>query len=55
MFRQDPVRVEGSEHEGTRPAAHPSVIRGYPWDTIRMVPTPTVAADQTSLDSQSNR
>ena len=26
-----------------------------PWDTIRMVPTPTVAGDQTSLDSQSNR
>ena len=23
-----------------------------PWDTIRMVPTPTVAMDQTSLDSQ---
>ncbi len=23
-----------------------------PWDTIRMVPTPTVAGDQTSLDSQ---
>jgi len=25
-----------------------------PWDTIRMVPTPTVAGDQTSLDSQLN-
>ncbi len=25
-----------------------------PWDTIRMVPTPTVAMDQTSLDSQLN-
>jgi len=23
-----------------------------PWDTIRMVPTPSVAADRTSLDSQ---
>ncbi len=25
-----------------------------PWDTIRMVPTPTVAGDLTSLDSQLN-
>lgn len=25
-----------------------------PWDTIRMVPTPTVAGHQTSLDSQPN-
>jgi len=25
-----------------------------PWDTIRMVPTPTVAGDVTSLDSQLN-
>ncbi len=25
-----------------------------PWETIRMVPTPTVAGDQTSLDSQLN-
>jgi Pyruvate/2-oxoacid:ferredoxin oxidoreductase delta subunit len=26
-----------------------------PWETIKMVPTPTVAGHQTSLDSQSNR
>ena len=26
-----------------------------PWDTIRMVPTPTLAGHQTSLDSQPNR
>lgn len=26
-----------------------------PWDTIRMVPTPSVAGHQTSLDSQSNK
>ncbi len=33
----------------------PSSSRVYcPWDTIRMVPTATVAGDQTSLDSQLN-
>ena len=38
---------------GTKPL--PSSSRVYcPWDTIRMVPTPTVAGDQTSLDSQLN-
>ena len=33
----------------------PSSTRAYcPWDTIRMVPTPSVAGHQTSLDSQPN-
>ncbi|MBI4056370.1 MAG: 4Fe-4S dicluster domain-containing protein [Elusimicrobia bacterium] len=29
-------------------------VKDCPWDTIRMVPTPSVAGHQTSLDSQPN-
>src|SRR5437879_5111769 len=29
-------------------------VKDCPWDTIRMVPTPSVAGHQTSLDSQLN-
>ena len=46
-------RMEFGSKTVTKPL--PASSRVYcPWDTIRMVPTPTVAGHQTSLDSQPN-
>ena len=44
------IKVDRSKNRSKRRALSTRI--DCPWDTIRMVPTPTVAGDLTSLDSQ---
>ena len=46
------IKVDRSKNRSKRRASLTTI--DCPWDTIRMVPTPTVAMAQTSLDSQLN-
>ena len=47
------LSADRSKSRSKRRALSTTIDR--PWDTIRMVPTPSVAGHQTSLDSQPNK